>query len=60
MRTVVHVKLHVHKTVTVGANLKFNLQFTNWYSFPYIFCYHLTLKNISLGHAQQKQFSRFN
>ena len=58
MIMIMHIKLHVHehKAVIVGANLKSNyLQFTNfYYSFPCIFCYQLTLKNISRGYAQQK------
>ena len=42
----VHTKLHVHKTVTVGANLNsLILQFADCHRFPYKFCYQLTQLN---------------
>ena len=46
----------MHKTVTVGTNLHrliYNLLIAIVF-FPYIFCYQLTLKNISQGDAQHK------
>ena len=45
----VHAKLCVHKTMTVAINLHCLI-----YNFPYIFCYQVTLKNISPGCAQRK------
>ena len=59
-RTFVHAKLHVHKTVTVGANLHLIYNLLIAIVFPYIFCNQLTLKNISRRYAQHKGFSRFN
>ena len=56
-----HAKLRVDKAVTVGGNLHdliYNLLIA--IVFPHIFCYQLTLKNISRGYAQHKGFSRFN
>ena len=57
--TFTYAKLCVHKTVIVAAT-SFDLQFADCPRFPYIFCYQLTLKNISWGYVQHKGFSCFN
>ena len=60
MRTFVHAKLRVHKTVPVGASLhRLIYDVLTDIVFP-VFCYHLTLKNTSQAYAQHQGFSRFN
>ena len=56
----VHAKLHLHKTVIVGASLhRLIYHVLTEIVYP-IFCHHLNLKNISQAYAQHKGFSRFN
>ena len=56
----VYAKLHVHKTVIVGASLhRLIYNVLTDIVFP-LFCHHLNLKNISQTYAQHKGFSHFN
>ena len=57
VRTFVHAKLHVHKTVIVGTSLHRLIYDVLTEIVLPIFCYHLNLKNISQAYAQHKGFN---
>ena len=55
-----NLKLHVHKTVIVGASLDRLIYDVVTDIVFSILCHYLNLKNISQTYAQHKGFSRFN